>query len=57
MSEKNTELEVFIPILFGEIKTGAINEPAKEIKILLDSGASGSIISKELTQKAKRIPA
>jgi len=57
VSEKNTELEVFIPILFGEIKTGAINEPAKEIKILLDSGASGSIISKELTQKAKRIPA
>jgi len=57
VSGKSRELEVLIPILFGEIKTGAIDEPAKEMKIFLDSGASGSIISKELTQKAKRIPA
>jgi len=52
---KIRELEVLIPILFGEIKQ--VDEPAKEIKILLDSGASGSIISKEFIQKAKRIPA
>jgi len=51
---KIRELEVLIPILFGEIKQ--VDEPAKEM-ILLDSGASGSIISKEFIQKAKRIPA
>jgi len=49
VSRKIREQEVLIPILFGEIKTGEIDEPAKEIKILLDSGASGSIISKEFT--------
>jgi len=55
-AEKIREQEVLIPILFGEIKTGAIDKPAKEKKILLDSGASGSIITKEFTQIAQRIP-
>jgi len=53
VSRKKREQEILIPILFGEIKTGTFDEPAKEIKILLDSGASGSIISKEFIQNAK----
>jgi len=39
------------------IKTGAFDEPTKEIKILLNLGASKSIISKEFTKKEKIIPA
>ena len=51
--KKIEEREVLIPICFGEIKTGAIDEPAREIKILLDSGASGSITEPRLVLSQK----
>ena len=54
--KKIDEREVLVPILFGEIEGDSTRNKKQEVKILLDSGASGCIISNEFTKKNKRVP-
>ena len=47
---------MLVPILFGEIEVDSTRNKKQEVKILLDSGASGCIISKDFIKKNKRVP-
>ena len=53
--KKIGQQEVLVPILFGELSTSIVRNQKKEVKILLDSGASGSIIKDSLVSNFKHI--
>ena len=48
--------EVLVPILFGELTTSIVKNMKKEVKILLNSGASGSIVKEQLVSRFKHVP-
>ena len=52
--KKIEEEEPLVPILFGEVTTSIKHKMAKQAKILLDSGASGSIVSERFVKRFKQ---
>ena len=55
MTKKIEGQEPLDPILFGEITTSVKPKMAKQAKILLDSGASASIVSERFVTRFKQI--
>ena len=41
---------IYVPLLLGELITSYKGEKKQNIKVLLDSGASGTIISSQFTK-------